>query len=344
MRIAVVGCGYWGAKHVRVLCGLPHVRQVVAVDPRPDVRDRIAATFPSVRAVPRLHDALPVVDAVVLAVPPQAHAPLGLEVLRAGRHLLVEKPLATDVADAERLVLEADAAGLTLMVGHTFEYNPAVWKLREVVASGDLGDIYYVDTARLNLGLYQSDVNVVWDLAPHDVSIANHVLRAEPDVVQAWGRSHAHTSLEDVAYIRLHYAALDVTAQIHVSWLDPHKVRRVTVVGSRRMAVYNDLASEERLRIYDKGVDRGLDRAGVASADGHPEQVPMSYRIGDIVSPYIDFAEPLALEDEHFVTCIRDGTRPWTDGRNGLAVVRAVEAAQLALHEQRPVHLDRVGA
>ena len=277
MRIAVVGCGYWGSKHVRVLQALAEVDRVVAVDSR---RDRLVAlkrAFPAIRTAEKFDDVLGQVDAMIIATPPQTHAMLGVKALQAGLGVLIEKPLATSTLDARVLVDTAEQFDAVLAVGHTFEYNAAVWKLRDLVDEDELGRIHYLDSARLNLGLYQTDVSVVWDLAPHDISISNYVLRRTPTVVQAWGSRHAHATLEDVAYIRLSYEHPDVTAHIHVSWLDPCKVRRTTVVGSSKMAVYNDLASEERVRVFDKGV--------VPAEEPSMAQMPMSYRYGDIQSP-----------------------------------------------------------
>jgi predicted dehydrogenase len=327
MKIAVVGCGYWGAKHVRVLSGLEAVTHVVAVDTRADRRDALAAIYPNTIALPDLESALPLVDAVVVATPPASHFRLGTIALEAGRHVLIEKPMTTSAADAARLVEHAERTGLVLMVGHTFEYNPAVWKLRELVQKGELGRVHYIDSARRSLGLYQQDVNVLWDLAPHDISVLNFVLGRTPDQVGAWGSSHAHPTQEDVAFLRLEYDGLATTSYIHVSWLDPAKVRRVTVVGSERMAVYNDLSADERVRIYDRGVVHT------------PEDLsapPAEYRYGDIVSPYIHFREPLVIQGEHFVDCIAHGTAPATDGRNGLAVVAVLEAASRALRNGEP--------
>jgi predicted dehydrogenase len=250
---------------------------------------------------------------------------IALTALAAGKHVLIEKPMATSTVDAKRLVDAAANLPLVLMVGHTFEYNAAVRRLRGIIAERLLGDVHYIDCARLNLGLYQPDVNVVWDLAPHDVSITNYLLGTTPSTVQAWGSCHAHARLEDVAFMRLTYPDLHVSANIHVSWLDPCKVRRVTVVGSERMAVYNDLADDERIRVYDKGV------VAAAAGDHDLGAVPMSYRYGDITSPYIDFQEPLLVQDRHFVDCILSGDRPLTDGQKGLAVVRVLEAANLSL-------------
>jgi predicted dehydrogenase len=274
LRIGVIGCGYWGSKHVRVLQGVTGVERVVAID---SSKERLA-----------------------------------------------------DVAGAH--------PSLASSCYRDLEYNAAVWKIRELIELGDLGQLHFLDSARLNLGLYQPDVNVIWDLAPHDVSIFNHLLQATPSHVQAWGGRHAHPFLEDVAHVHLDYACLDLSASIHVSWLDPCKVRRTTVVGDRQMLVYNDLSETERVRLYDKGVaSKGLDHTGA----GSPR---MSYRFGDTRSPYIEFHEPLLYQDQHFVNCVKNGTRPVTDGEAGRAVVAVLEAAQISLNEQRQVSIDEVGA
>jgi predicted dehydrogenase len=323
MRVGVVGCGYWGSKHVRVLQQIPSVSRVAVIDPRPECRAELIRSTAGVVAFPDLDSAAPHIDAAVIAVPPRMHGPLALQALAAGKHVLVEKPMTTGVASAYRLIEEAADRGLTLMVGHTFEYNAAVWKLRELIGSDELGQIYYIDSARLNLGIYQEDVNVLWDLAPHDISIINYLLRSTPTSVQAWGSKNARFCQEDVGYLRLTYAEHGVTAQVHVSWLDPCKVRRMTVVGSRKMAVYDDLADQDRLRIYDKGV--------VASAQDDVRNPPMSYRYGGIFSPYVPIQEPLRVQDEHFVECVLSGRRPQTDGTSGLDVVRILTAAGRSL-------------
>ena len=331
MRIAVIGCGYWGAKHVRVLSGLPQVKQVVAVDRSVAATTALATSFPGLVQANDLEEALPLFDAAIIATPPRSHGPLALQLLRAGKHVLVEKPMATSVAEAEEMIQVAAANDLTLMVGHTFEYNAAVRTLRQTLQDGELGDIRYIDTARLNLGLYQSDVNVVWDLAPHDISIINYVLDSEPATVHAWGLAHASQRLEDVAYLSLRYPDRDAMAHIHVSWLDPCKVRRVTLVGSRRMAVYNDLVDEGRIKIYDKGV----------AVPDAPEQgtPPMSYRYGGIYSPYIAFDEPLRVEDDHFVECVTSGAEPLSGGESGLSVVRVLAGAEESLRTGMPVDI-----
>lgn len=317
-RIAVVGYGYWGSKHVRVLSSIPGVT-VSVVDTSPDRLAEAAVRYPAARPVADLDDVLDDVDAVVVATPPGNHAAVAQKALDAGRHVLVEKPLTTSIADAEALVDSATTHGVQLMAGHTFEYNPAVWKLRELVRSGTLGRILYVDTARLSLGRYQTDVNVIWDLAPHDISIVSFVLDEMPAATAVWSHCNIGGPHADVAYLRLDFEQARTQAFVHVSWLSPNKVRRVTVVGEKKMAVYDDLSDNERVRIYDIGVDvAAIDD----NADAHA--LPVTYRTGDIISPYIPFNEPLLLQDEHFVECIRSNTRPLTPGQRGLDIVRVL--------------------
>jgi predicted dehydrogenase len=339
-RVAVVGCGYWGSKHVRVLHSTADVAEVALVDGRQDRLESVARSYKLAPRYADLHSALPHIDAVVVATPPSTHVAVALEAIEAGKHVLVEKPLAPNSSGARQLIQAATEAGVTLMVGHTFEYNPAVRKLRELVRNQELGELYYIDSARLNLGLYQTDVNVILDLAPHDISIINNVLGRKPVAVQAWAARHAHRRFEDVAYLRLFYDDFfddrGMSANIHVSWLDPCKVRRVTTVGSKKMAVYDDLAAEDRIRILDKGV---LPQDG-----GNLTQPPMSYRYGDIVVPFIASDEPLAVQDRHFIECIANDARPLTDGENGLAVVETLEAAELSRRWGRPVLLEEAGS
>jgi predicted dehydrogenase len=335
LRIGVIGCGYWGSKHARVLSSVEDVETVVVIDSDRSKLASICRSFPSIIGFTSLDEAIDHVDALIIATPPSSHTPLALRTIEAGKHVMVEKPMATTAADARAMIAAAHARGAVLMVGHTFEYHSAVWKLRDMVENREIGDLYYLDTARLNLGLYQSDVNVILDLAPHDVSILNYVLGRRPDSVQCWASRHAHRGLEDVAYLRLSYTNPALYANVHVSWLDPCKVRRVTLVGSKKMVVYDDLASEERIRIHDKGVVQVQ-----ASADD--AQTPMSYRYGDVVSPYLLTNEPLVVEDRHFVDCILSGSRPMTDGANGLAVVEILESAQRSLEWGRPVEIAEV--
>jgi predicted dehydrogenase len=330
--IAVIGCGYWGSKHVRVLSALPDVHQVAIVEPDSRRRAAILSAFPATRGFPDLKSALPHVDAVVIATPPQTHGELALTALRSGKHVLVEKPLTKSVEEAQILVSEARRSTSVLMTGHTFLFNPAVKELRNRIVRGELGEVDYVYSARLNLGLYRCDANVVWDLAPHDITIMNYLLHSVPTAVSAWSASLARENIEDIAYVRLDYGELGVSGFIQLSWLDPRKVRTVTVVGKDKMAVYDDLA-EERLRIYDRGV-KDLE-------DGSPpHDRPLSYRYGDIVSPHISSAEPLALEDQHFLDCICNRATPESSGRDGMLVIAILEAIDRALQKGITVEVD----
>ena len=330
IRVGVVGVGYWGSKHVRVLRSAIGVASVIEIDPRlaasPD-REREGAS-----GYARMEDALPEVDALVIAVPPSSHARLGLKAIQAGKHVLIEKPLATKTAEAQLIVEAAERAGVVLMPGHTFEHNAAVHKFRELVQR-DLGKLFYLDSTRLNLGLYQPDVGVIMDLAPHDISIANFVLSSQPTAVTAWGARHVHPEYEDVARLQLDYAEIGVHANIHVSWLSPVKVRKVTAIGSKKMAVFDDLRDDERVRLFDK--------AALPPESGGGPLSRVAYHLGDVVSPYVPFTEPLAAQDQHFIDSILRKSRPATDGSSGLAVVQVLECAEISLREQRTVLASR---
>ena len=334
IRVGVLGVGYWGSKQLRVMRSTPGVARAVAIDPRLPLLSGMAHLLATGDGFTSLQAALPYIDALIIATPPATHVPLGLEAIRAGKHVLIEKPLATTAAGARELIAAAETAGVTLMVGHTFEYNGAVWMLRELVQTQELGELYYIDSSRLNLGLYQTDVNVIFDLAPHDISITNHVLGSTPTSVQAWGSHHVDPVFEDVAFLQLSYDDIGVQAHIHCSWLDPRKVRLTTAVGSKKMAVYDDMNVEERIRIHDKAAQRASDGNGSAGR--------VSYHHGSITSPVITMEEPLAVQARHFVECITTGARPNTDGANGLAVVEVIEAAQLSLAEDRKVLLSEI--
>lgn len=329
LRVAVVGYGYWGSKHVRVLCGTPGV-SVTVVDQNAKRLADARANFSFVSTAESLAEVIGRVDAVVVATPPEHHAPIALQALRAGLHTLVEKPLATSTVDAQAMVRAAKENDVWLMVGHTFEYNAAVWKLKEIIASGELGRIHYIHTARLGLGRYQRDCNVIWDLAPHDLSIVSYLLDEMPQRTAVW--AHCYVGhMSDVAMLRMDFERSGVHAFVHVSWLDPRKVRQVTVVGERKMVVYDDLSDNERIRIYDVGVDP-------VDTDGPDSHVmPVSYRTGDIVSPYVHFTEPLQVQANHFVECVRTGQRPNTPGERGLDVLRVLEATDVAKEVQPAV-------
>jgi predicted dehydrogenase len=334
IRVGVVGVGYWGSRHVRVLRSTTGVASVIGVDERftgltggPQPADCDVVGYAD------LAGALPAVDAVIVATPPSSHYSLGLQAIEAGKHVLIEKPLAASLDEARTLVETAEAAGTILMPGLTFLYNAAVHKLRDVVRD-ELGDLYYLDCERLNLGLYQPDINVIFDLAPHDISIANFVLDSRPTAVTAWGSRYVHPKHEDVAHLRLDYSDVGVAVNIHVSWLNPHKVRRITAVGSRKMAVYDEMAADERIRVYDKFAMSPQEDSGPLSR--------VAYHFGDMVSPFVDFAEPLAVQDQDFVNCVIEGRAPSTNGHQGLAVVETLECAQISLQEHRPVDAAEV--
>jgi predicted dehydrogenase len=239
--------------------------------------------------------------------------------------------MATTVAAAEAIAEAADGSGSTLMVGHTFEYNAAVWKLKEIISSGELGRILYINTSRLNLGRYQNDCNVIWDLGPHDISIISYLLGEFPDLVSVWAQRNLGNHHADVAFLRLNFPS--APAFVHLSWLDPNKVRRVTVVGDRKMAVYDDLSDNERIRIYDVGAD--FDETPASHA------MPVTYRTGEIASPYIHFVEPLLVQDSHFIDCVRTGCRPQTSGERGLGIVRALAATDEAIASGGPARVQR---
>jgi predicted dehydrogenase len=322
--VALLGHGYWGPNLARNL----HLRLgrswVACVDPDPARRAEVAHRYPwlQVLADPAAVLADPEVDALVIASPARTHAPLVQEALAAGKHVLVEKPLALATVEATALAEQADRAGLVLMVGHTFEYNPAVTRMRALLEAGELGDLWYLHSQRVNLGRIQRDVNALWSIGPHDVSIANYLVGAAPRWVAARGARYLHADVEDVVFATLGYDG-DVLAHLHVSWLDPSKLRRTTVVGSRRMVVFDDLDSEAKLRVYDKGADP-------VAAGGFGE-FQFRLRRGDLHVPRTDLTEPLALELDHFLECCATGARPRTDGWNGVRVVATLEAAQLSL-------------
>ena len=324
--IAVVGLGYWGPNWVRNLYQLRCARRVIACDLDLSRRERILALYPGVELSSSFEALLddPDVQGVIIAAPVSTHYPLARRALEADKSVLVEKPLAMSRSEAVYLVQLARDRGRVLMVGHTFEYSAPVLKAREIIASGDLGEIFYISSVRANLGLFQRDVNVAWDLATHDISIIVMLMGGRmPTAVSCQGQSHYQRNVEDVAMLTLYFAG-NVIAFIHVSWLDPNKIRRTTIVGSRKMLVYDDTATQEKIRIYDKGVtvNRYYDNFG---------EFHFSYRYGDIQIPRIDESEPLRSECAHFAECIRTGATPKTDGLNGLRVVSVLEAANISL-------------
>jgi predicted dehydrogenase len=322
LRIGVAGLGYWGPNLARNFASLAGCQLAWCCDDSAPARERAAARFPGTRVAAELDTLLedPELDAIALATPVPSHAELAVRVLEAGKHCFVEKPLAQSVADAERAVAAARRAGRTLMVGHLLEYHPGVRALKELSDSGELGEqIFYIYGNRLNLGKLRADENALWSLGAHDVSVVLALADEEPEEVVAHGSSYVRAGVEDVVFCFLRFPS-GLCAHLHLSWLDPHKERRFTVVGSRRMATFDDMALEGKLTIYDKGFDE--------DARGYGEYITRS---GDIFSPRIPNVEPLRVECEHFVECVRTGARPRSDGESGLRVVRVLEALQRSL-------------
>jgi predicted dehydrogenase len=334
VRVAVVGLGYWGPNLARNYDALPGVELRWCCDEDAAARERVAVRHPRTRFTGDLDEVLgdPALDAVVLATPVGTHARLALRVLEAGKHCLVEKPLALSVADGERVVAAARRADRVLMVGHLLQYHPGVNKLKEIADSGELGDIHYIYGNRLNLGQLRAEENALWSLGAHDVSVLLHLAEEEPYELNARGESYMREGIEDVVFAFMRFPS-GVAAHLHLSWLDPHKERRFTVVGSRRMATFDDMDPERKVTVYDKGFDE--------KADTYGEYITRS---GDIWSPRVPNDEPLRLECEHFVACVRDGRTPLSDGESGLRVVRVLEGLQQSLDETRRAGVARVGA
>ncbi len=326
--VAVVGCGYWGPNLIRNFNACPTSRVVMICDRDPARLDHCHGLCPTAQTTREFDDVLnnPEVEAVSIATPVATHAPLGLAALQAGKHVIVEKPMAMSVTEAEEMVALAKKLGRVLMVDHTFIYSAAVRKVKDLIDSGELGELFYIDSVRINLGLFQTDVNVVWDLAPHDLSIVDFLLGKLPKSVAAMGSRHVDPELEDVAYLNMDFGK-NLLASFHLNWLSPVKIRHLIVGGSKKGLVYNDLNPWEPIKIYDHGVQVNPtteDRRGIL----------ISYRTGDIHSPHVGRSEPLQNVARHFIECIQNGKTPLTDGEAGLRVVRILDAAQRSIRAQ----------
>jgi predicted dehydrogenase len=321
IRVGVVGLGYWGPNLARNFAAIPGCELAWLCDGSEQARLKLAASFPAARQTGELADLLadPELDAVVLATPVPTHAELAVAVLRAGKHCFVEKPLATTAADAERAVAAAADAGRILMVGHLLEYHPAVTRLKQLIDERELGELYYIYGNRLNLGQLRRDENALWSLGAHDVSVALHLIAEEPVECVARGASYVRKGVQDVVFCYLRFPS-GILAHLHLSWLDPHKERRITVVGAQKMATFDDMLVEGKLTIYDKGFDEDTRSWG--------EYITRS---GDTFSPRIPNLEPLRIECEHFIESIRTGAQPRSDGLSGLRVVRVLEKLQRSL-------------
>jgi predicted dehydrogenase len=335
IRVGVIGYGYWGPNVVRNFADAPRARVHSICDARADRIERAAARYPGVKVTTRADEVIDDgdVDAVAIVTPVSTHFDLAMRALEAGKHVLVAKPLAASSEESLRLVEAADQRHLVLMVDHTFVYTGAVRKIREVVAGGELGDIYYYDSVRVNLGLFQHDVSVIWDLAVHDLSILDYVLPDRPCAVSATGVSHVGGEPENIAYLTLFFANT-LIAHVHVNWLAPVKVRRTLIGGARKMIVYDDLEPSEKVKVYDRGIS-----VSDQTAEGVYKML-VSYRTGDMWAPRLDLTEALQVGMTHFLGCIDKGDRPLTDGQAGLRVVRILEAAGQSLRQQgRPITL-----
>ena len=326
--IGIIGYGYWGPNLVRNFFETPDCTVVSVSDLSRDRLAKIGPRYPTVETTTDYRDLLrdPRVDAVVVATPVSTHFKLGMEALQAGKHVLIEKPMTCDANEARRLVEEADVRKRILAVDHTFVYTPAVRKIHDLVTKGDLGDIYYYDSVRVNLGLFQHDVNVIWDLAVHDLAIMDYLLPVQPVAVSATGIGHVPGEPENMAYVTLHFDA-NVMAHLHVNWLSPVKVRKTLVGGSRKMVSYDDLEPSEKIRVYDKGITL-KDASAPGSVEGNGKHAMLvGYRSGDVWAPQIALTEALSIEARHFVDCIANNLTPIADGHSGLRVVRMLEAA-----------------
>lgn len=328
LKVGVIGCGYWGPNLIRNFMQLSRSDVVRVADLDESRLKRMKELYPTIEITKDYMDIITDtrIDIVAVATPVKTHYKLASEALSAKKHVFVEKPMTASVKEAEDLIALAEKNQRKLMVDHTFLYAAAVRKMKEIIDSGELGEIYYINSQRLNLGLFQQDINVVWDLAPHDISIILYLLEKEPISVRAIGASHINPNIEDIAILTLRFEG-NLIAFIQNSWLDPDKIRKITVVGSKKMMVYDDVQPTEKIRIYDKGVKKPK------YYDTYAE-FAYSYKYGDTLIPRIEGSEPLRTQLTHFIECIENNEEPLTNGENGLSVVKILEAAQNSLNNE----------
>lgn len=324
MKVAVIGAGYWGPNLIRNFAALDEVDGVIACDHDEGRLAKMRKMFHGIETCTDENEAIsnPEVAAVAIATPVSTHFDIARRAIEAGKHCFIEKPMTASVAEGEELLDLAAKNGVTLFVDHTFVYTGAVRKMKEIIESGRLGDIYYFDSVRINLGLFQHDVNVIWDLAPHDLSIMDYLLAEKPVAVSATGSCHVGNDLEDIAYMTLEFNN-NLIAHFHVNWLAPVKIRRTLIGGTRSMIAYDDTETSEKVKIYDKGID-------VTSREGVYKTL-VQYRTGDMLSPKLDQEEALAVATRHFLDCILHNKMPITDGQAGLNVVRVLEASAVSV-------------
>ncbi|HMA77267.1 MAG TPA: Gfo/Idh/MocA family oxidoreductase [Candidatus Krumholzibacteriaceae bacterium] len=335
LTVGIIGCGYWGPNLIRNFINLDDVHVKTCADLLDERLNHMKKIYQSIETTKDYRDIIndSEIDAVVVATPVSTHFKLAEEALNSGKHVFCEKPLTNKIEEGIRLIKLADEKELTLLVGHTFVYTAAVNKMKEVIESGELGEIYYLSSSRLNLGLFQKDINVIWDLAPHDISIINYILGDSPVSVSSSGFSYIRSGIEDVGFMTLRYPG-SIVANLHVSWLNPNKIRKTTVVGSKKMLVYDDISSLEKIRIYDKGVDV------IPHYDTFGE-FHLSYRYGDIDIPKLIDKEPLKIECQHFLDCIRKKDNPLSSGRDGLEVMLVLNSAGRSMRQQnREVEIE----
>ena len=327
IKIGVIGYGYWGPNLVRNFSEIPESQVVAVSDLDPKRLNLIKTRYPAINTTTDCQTLLsdPTIDAIAIATPVSSHYDLALRALEAGKHVFVEKPLTEIVKQAELLIAEAEKRNLVLHVDHTFIYTPAVRKIRELVAKGDLGDLYYYDSVRVNLGLFQPDVNVLWDLAIHDLSIMDYIFPLTPTAVSATGISHVPGKPANIAFLSVFFDDA-VIAHLHVNWLAPVKVRRTLIGGSRKMVLYDDLEPSEKIKVYDKGITLNGSKENLYNT-------MVGYRTGDMWAPRLEMTEALRVEAQHFARCITQGERSLSDGHAGLRVVRILEAANRSLSE-----------
>jgi predicted dehydrogenase len=326
IRVGVIGYGYWGPNIVRNLHGLDSTTVTAVCDKNPAALARARKLYPEIKTVTDPEEILrsPEIDAVAVITPVWTHFELAKAALENGKHVFVEKPFTSNTAQAEQLIELATRKKLLIMVDHTFLFTGAVKKIRELIDSGVLGNLYYYDSLRVNLGLFQHYVSVIWDLAPHDLSIMDHLNRSEPEAIVATGEKHLN-GVEDVAYITVYFPG-SVIAHINVNWLSPVKIRTTLVGGQKKMLVWNDLVADEKVRVYDKGVD-------ITSGEGLRD-ILVSYRTGDMWAPQVQQLEALRVELDYFAKCIMEGTTPFNDGIAGLRIVKMLEAADRSIQKR----------
>jgi predicted dehydrogenase len=331
--IGVIGCGYWGPNLLRNFAENESARLRWMCDLDTKRLETLGRRYPSARTTPDCQQLFsdPQLDAVVIATPVSTHFNFAKAALQAGKHVLIEKPFTANVREAEELIELAERERLTLMVDHTFIYTGAVRKIKEIVKSGELGELLYFDSVRINLGLFQRDINVVWDLAPHDLAIMDYIIERQPLAVTATGSCHVERGIENIAYVMLRFPE-EFIAHFHFNWLSPVKIRRTLIAGSRKMVVYDDIEPTEKIRVYDKGV---MVTQSAEEADKEAAyRTLVSYRTGDVWVPKLDSTEALRYVCDEFLNSIAEDRRPLTDGHSGLRVVRLLEAAQTSISQQ----------